>query len=121
MNEGKTAEATAILDSGQALYADMRPSFDSPAGLQPAEHVQRFYKLAAENRSLQEQGFAAGQVWSRGGALSKDTQSPGYETAVKKWNELVGNWNEIVGKYNANINEMNKLTNEIVNQRHRKG
>jgi hypothetical protein len=121
MNEGKTAEATAILDSGQALYANMRPSFDSLAGLQPSVNFQRFYKLAAENRSLQDEGFAAGRAWIRGGALSKDTQSPGYESAVKKWNELVGKWNEIVGKYNANINEMNALTNEIVNQMRRKG
>lgn len=120
MNEGKTAEATAILDSGEALYANMRPSFDALAGLQPSESFQRFYKLAAENRSLQDEGFAAGRAWIRGGALSKDRKSPGYEADVKRWNELVGKWNEIVGKYNANINEMNKLTNEIVNERRRK-
>jgi hypothetical protein len=121
MNQGKTAEATTILDSGQALYGEMRPSFDSLAGLQPSVNFQRFYKLAAENRSLQEEAFAAGRAWIRGGALSKDTKSPGYETGVKKWNELVAKWNGIVGKYNANINEMNRLTNQIVNDMRQKG
>ena len=121
MNQGKTAEATAILDSGQALYADIRPSFDALAGLQPSVNFQRFYQLAAENRSLQEEAFAVGRAWIRGGALSKDTQSPGYETTVKKWNELVAKWNEIVAKYNANVNEMNRLTSEIVTDVRRKG
>jgi hypothetical protein len=121
MNQGKTPEATAILDSGQALYAEIRPSFEALAGLQPSANFQRFYKLAVENRALQEEAFAAGRAWIRGGALSKDTQSAGYETAVKKWNELVAKWNEIVRRYNANINEMNRLTSEIVADVRRKG
>jgi hypothetical protein len=121
MNEGKPAEATRILDSGQALYADMRPSFNSLAGLQPTLNFQRFYKLAAENRSLQEEAFAAGRAWIRSGGRPTDRQASDYETTVKKWNELVAKWNGIVGKYNANIGEMNRLSNEIVNEARRKG
>ena len=70
---------------------------------------------------LMEQAFAAGRAWIRGGALSKDRQSPGYEGSVKRWNELVERWNQIVGKYNANIDEMNRLTNEIVKEARRNG
>jgi hypothetical protein len=121
MNNGKTAEAAAILDAGQTLYGDMRRSFDSLAGLQPSLNFQRFYNLAAENRALQEQAFAAGRTWIRGGALSKDRKAPSYAAEVKKWNELVGQWNAIIGKINANINAMNQLTGEIVNEARRNG
>jgi hypothetical protein len=121
MNTGKVDEATSVLDAGQDTYASMRQSFDSLAGLQPSVNFQRFYKLASDNRTLQEQAFAAGRAWIRGGALSKDRQSPGYEASVKQWNGLVAKWNEIVGKYNANIREMNKLTTEIVNEARRRG
>jgi hypothetical protein len=121
MNEAKSAEATTILDAGETLYGDMRRSFDALAGLQPSLNFQRFYKLAAENRTLQEQAFTAGRAFIRAGAPSKDTKSAGYEAEVKKWNELVGKWNDIVGKYNANINEMNRLTQEIVNEARRNG
>jgi len=121
MNAGKSAEATTILDAGETLYGDMRRSFDALAGLQPSVSFERFYKLAAENRTLQEQAFTAGRAFIRAGAPSKDTKSAGYEAEVKKWNELVGKWNDIVGKYNTNINEMNRLTNEIVNEARRNG
>jgi len=121
MNAGKADEATGILDAGQALYADIRPSFDSLAGLQPSLNFKRFYKLAADNRSLQEEAFAAGRTWIRGGPLSKDRQSPDYPASLKKWNESVARWNEIVGKYNANITEMNKLTDVIVKEMRRTG
>ena len=121
MNTGKVNEATAVLDAGQDAYATMRQSFDSLKGLQPSVSFQHFYKLASENRLLQEQAFAAGRAWIRGGALSKDRQSPGYEGSVKRWNELVERWNQIVGKYNANIDEMNRLTNEIVKEARRNG
>jgi hypothetical protein len=121
LNAGKVDEATGILDAGQKLYADMRPSFDSLAGLQPSVNFQRFYKLAADNRALQQEAFAAGREWIRGGALSKDRQSPDYGASVKKWNERVAKWNDIVAKYNANINQMNQLTNQIVNEAQRTG
>ena len=121
MNGGQTAEATAILDSGQALYADMRPSFAALAALQPSARFQRFYTLATQNRSLQEEAFEAGRAWIRGGALSRDPQSPGHEAAVERWNASVAKWNDIVGKYNANITEMNQLTSDIVNDARRKG
>ena len=121
MNAGKSAEATTILDAGETLHGDMGRSFDALAGLQPSLNFQRFYKLAAENRTLQEQAFTAGRAFIRAGAPSKDTKSAGYEAEVKNWNELVGKWNDIVGKYNANINEMNRLTQEIVNEARRNG
>ena len=121
MNEGKTAEATTILDAGEALYGTMRPSFDSLAAVQPSANFQRFYKLAAENRAAQEEAFEAGRAWIGGGAPNKDPQSPGFEENLKKWNEAVNRWNEIVGKYNANINEMNRLTSEIATEMRKRG
>jgi len=121
MNGRKVDEASSILDAGQVLYSDMRPSFDSLAGLKLSANFERFYKLADENRSLQEQAFGAGRAWIRGGPVSDDPKSSGYEDSVKKWNEAVGKWNEIVGKYNSNINEMNRLTSEIVKETRRTG
>jgi TIR domain len=119
MNTGKVADATRVLDTGQDQYASMRQSFDSLAGLQPSANFQRFYKLASENRVLQEQAFAAGRAWIRNGARPQDRESSGYEASVKKWNDLVGQWNNIIGKYNANINEMNRLTQQIVKEARR--
>jgi hypothetical protein len=116
MNAGKIDEASSILDGGQREYAGMRQSFDSLAGLQPSASFKRFYTLASENRTLQEQAFAAGREWIRNGAPPQDRQSAGYAAAVKNWNERVAKWNAIVGKYNANINEMNRLTQEIAKE-----
>lgn len=119
MNQGKVDEATSVLDTGRTQYASVRQSFDSLAGLQPSANFQRFYKLAAENRVLQEQAFAAGRAWIGNGPLPKDRESPGYEASVKKWNDLVGQWNDIIGRYNANISEMNRLTEQIVTEARR--
>jgi hypothetical protein len=121
MNGRKVDEASSILDAGQVLYADMRPSFDALAGLRLSANFERFYTLADQNRSLQEQAFDAGRAWIRNGPVSDDRESSGYADSVKTWNEAVAKWNEIVGKYNTNINEMNRLTSEIVKETRRTG
>jgi hypothetical protein len=62
-NGRKFDEAARILDAGEASYADLRPAFDSLAGVRLSVNFERFYKLAGQNRSLQEELFAAGRAY----------------------------------------------------------
>lgn len=114
MNQSKFAEAQSIFDAARASYLEAKPAFDSLGGVELSPNFQRFYKLAAENRALQEQFLEAGQAGIRYGKPSGESQSPEYVASIKRWNE-------VVQKYNANINEMNRLTNEIVTDARKKG
>jgi hypothetical protein len=109
MNQRKFDEAQKILDAGRASYAQAKPSFDSLAGVALSVDFQRFYKLAAENRALQEQALEVGNTGIQHGRASGERQSPNYVASIEAWNELMR-------KYNANIGEMNRLTNAIVNE-----
>jgi hypothetical protein len=114
MNQRKYDEAQMILDAGQASYLKMKPAFDALAGLRLSVNFERFYTLAAENLSLQEQTFDVGRLAIGQGKASGEGQTPEYQQSVKAWNKLVA-------KYNANINEMNKLSDEIVKQAQKRG
>ena len=92
----------------------MKPSFDALAGQQLSVNFERFYMLAAENRSLQEQVFEIGRVAIQQGTPSGESQTPEYVQSVDAWNALLN-------KYNANINEMNRLSDEIVKEARKSG
>jgi hypothetical protein len=115
-NAKRFDEAVKILDAGEASYADLQASFDSLAGVRLSASFERFYKLAAENRLLQQQLFAAGRAWLHTGPALGDAQSAGYEQRLKEWNDAVAKWNEIISKYNTNAYEMNRLSDAIVKE-----
>jgi hypothetical protein len=114
MNQRKFDEAQQILDAGQASYLEMRPAFDALAGEQISVNFQRFYTLAAENRSLQQQAFDVGRKAIGQGRASGEEQSPEYRASIEAWNKLVQ-------KYNSNIDVMNGLTDEIVKEARKRG
>jgi hypothetical protein len=114
MNQRQFDEAQKVLDASRASYAQAKPSFDSLAGVELSMNFQRFYKLAAENRALQEQAIDVGSTGIQQGRVSGERQSPEYVASVKAWNE-------VMKKYNDNIREMNRLTNEIVNEARKRG
>jgi hypothetical protein len=121
MNGRKFDEAAQILDAGEASYADLRPSFDSLAGVRLSANFERFYKLAAQNRSVQQELFAAGRGWIGTGPALAAAEQAESEQQLKQWNEAVGKWNEIIARYNTNVSEMNRLTTEIVKEIRRTG
>jgi len=106
MNQQEYDDALKILDGGRAAFVKIKPEFDMLAGIRLSVNFERFYKLAAENRSLQQQMFDVGQVAIPQGKASGKSQTAEYQQSVQAWNKLVA-------KYNTNIREMNKLTDEI--------
>jgi TIR domain len=113
-NEKKFDEADKILEAGQASYLAMRPSFDALAGRQVSPQFERFYTLAAQNLSLEQQVFDVGRKGIRLGRAAGKEPTPEYEKSIEEWNALVA-------KCNANINEMNRLTEEIIKEARKRG
>jgi len=120
-NARRFDEALQTLAASEALYDKLRPSFDSLANVTLSAKFERFYKLAAENRVLQEQSFAAARAWIDTGPGIMNKEASDFKQKVKLWNDAVGRLNEITDKYNGNVDEMNRLTAEIVKETRRTG
>ena len=60
VNARKFDEAQAILDAARDVQGSAKQRFDEAAKDQSSVNFQRFYKLAAENRSLQDQALTVG-------------------------------------------------------------
>jgi len=114
MNAGRFDDAQKTLDAGLVAYAKVKPSFDALGGQHPGANFERFYSLAAENRSLQQQVFDIGSVMIGQGSKDGKPQTPEYGASVDKWNALIG-------KYNDNIREMDRIVQEIVKEVRRRG
>jgi hypothetical protein len=114
VNRHRYDEARKTLDAGRVTYARIRPSFDALAGQRPGANFERFYSLAGENRSLQQQVFDIASITL--GQASKDgkNQTPEYEKSIEQWNALIN-------KYNANIGEMDRIVQEIVKEVRKRG
>jgi hypothetical protein len=109
MNQQKYEEAQKTLDAGLAAYAGVKPSFDALAGQRPGANFERFYSLAGELRSLQQQLFDNGSIGIRLASKDGKTQTPEEKASIAQWNALIG-------KYNANIREMNRIVQEIIRE-----
>ena len=109
MNQRKYDDAERTLEAGRAAYGRVKPSFDALAGQRPGANFERFYSLAAENRSLQQQVFDIGSVAIRQASGDSKIQTPEYQASIKQWNALVN-------KYNGNIREMDRIVEAIVKE-----
>ena len=114
MNRQRYNEAQKTLDAGLVAYARAKPSFEALAGQRPGANFERFYALAGENRSLQQQVFDIGSVAIGQASKGGKTQSPEYQASIKQWNALVN-------KYNANIGEMDRIVQEILKEVRKRG
>lgn len=114
MNQRRYDEAQKTLDAGLAAYARVKPSFDALAGQRPGPNFERFYALASENRSLQQQVFDIGSVAIGQASRDGKSESAEYQASIERWNALVN-------KYNSNIGEMDRIVQEIVKEVRKRG
>jgi len=108
MNRQDYDSAQRVLDAAGEIYALMKTQFERLAGRQLTVKFEQFYKLATENRSLQQQAIPMGREIVRRGKASREP--------TPEYNASVDNWNRVVEQYNSNIREMNRLAEEMANE-----
>lgn len=107
LNSRHYDEAEEVLASGLAAHARQEQPFSRLAARRVAPDFERFYSLAAENRTLQIQAFDAAHDWIEAGHQGADVPTVNARIAV---------WNEAIRAYNANHREMQELTTTMAEE-----